>query len=199
MSGSRVGDGSAELAARVRMAACVAPGPECRRDFSHVRTVIFCGKCHQRGSAAGAVFARVETFTSKRVSNEVLTFVTSRTACALCPLACDGRSDPTVTSKIRYLDSTATFKIGSESATRASAAAKCSGNAFPRLAARRIIPAHAYGLKEYLDATSVSKTSDKEHATASLGNSEPLRIKHAPSHIPAIRCRGPSETGPSPS
>jgi hypothetical protein len=54
------------------------------------------------------------------------------------------------------------------------------GIARPRFAARRRIPAHAFGLKKNLGGTGrVSKTSDNEHTTASLGHSEVLSVKHA--------------------
>jgi hypothetical protein len=55
------------------------------------------------------------------------------------------------------------------------------GNCTRFLTARRRIPAHAFGLKEYFAGTSrVSKTSDNEDATAALWNSQVLSVKHAP-------------------
>ena len=58
---------------------------------------------------------------------------------------------------------------------------RLAGNSRPRLSARRRIPAHAFGLKEYFAGTpDVSTTSDNEHAAASLWNSEVLSVKHAP-------------------
>ncbi|HWL50788.1 MAG TPA: hypothetical protein VNQ90_00025 [Chthoniobacteraceae bacterium] len=70
----------------------------------------------------------------------------------------------------------------------------------PCFSARRRIPRHAFGLKKYFDATCVSKTSDKEDATAALWNSAVLRIEHPPSHVPPIfRERGSNEPGVAPS
>src|SRR5690606_6699561 len=60
-----------------------------------------------------------------------------------------------------------------------SAARRKGGNDAPRASARRSIPFAAFGLKKYLDGTGcVSKTSDNEHTTASLGHSEVLSVKH---------------------
>ena len=49
-----------------------------------------------------------------------------------------------------------------------------SGSFFPLRSALRRIPAHALGESEYLERCSpvVSKTSDNEHTTATLGDSE---------------------------
>jgi hypothetical protein len=73
----------------------------------------------------------------------------------------------------------------------ASAAARISGTFFPRLAARRSIPAQAFALKKYRCCTSpVSKMSDNEDATASLGHSEELSVQHSPGGtIPEFRQR----------
>jgi hypothetical protein len=49
------------------------------------------------------------------------------------------------------------------------------------------MPAAAFGLKKYLGATSVSKTSDNEHTAPVLGHSEVLSVKNAPGHaIPPL-------------
>jgi hypothetical protein len=50
------------------------------------------------------------------------------------------------------------------------------------------MPAAARGLKKYLDRCGpVSKTSGKEDAAASLGDSEPLSIQYSPRHaIPEV-------------
>ena len=53
------------------------------------------------------------------------------------------------------------------------------GNSRPRFSARRRIPAHAFGLKKNLGGTSVSKMSDNEHSTASLGDSEVASVQHS--------------------
>jgi hypothetical protein len=61
-----------------------------------------------------------------------------------------------------------------------SAASKGRGNSRPRRDARRRIPLAAFGLKKYLRGTGrVSKTSDNEHATAALGDSEVLSVQHS--------------------
>gem|GEM_PF-5846851 len=76
--------------------------------------------------------------------------------------------------------STVAVEIGSESATALSASAKGRGNALPRLAARRRIPRQAVALKKYRCGSSpVSKTSDNEHTTASLGYSKELSVKNS--------------------
>jgi len=76
-------------------------------------------------------------------------------------------------------------------ATLASADAKKSGNFFPCFAARRSIPAQALALKKYGRGTApVSKMSDNEDATASLGHSEELSVQHSPgATIPEFRQR----------
>jgi hypothetical protein len=51
---------------------------------------------------------------------------------------------------------------------------------FPRFSALRRIPEQAFGLKEYLGATSVSKTCDNEDSTPSLGDSEVPKVQHPP-------------------
>jgi hypothetical protein len=52
------------------------------------------------------------------------------------------------------------------------------GNSLPRFAARRRIPAQAFGLKKNRRSTGpVSKICESEHATAPLRHSEPLRVQ----------------------
>ena len=65
------------------------------------------------------------------------------------------------------------------------------GNFLARFAARRSIPAQAFALKKYRRGTSpVSKMSDNEDATASLGHSEELSVQHSPgATIPEFRQR----------
>jgi hypothetical protein len=67
------------------------------------------------------------------------------------------------------------------STSAVSAATKGAGNIRPRLAARRRIPAAAFGESEYLSDTPLCRTADNEHATAPLGDSEILAVQHAPS------------------
>src|SRR5262245_16122280 len=59
-------------------------------------------------------------------------------------------------------------------------ASKGAGNVLPRFSALRKIPAHALGLNENRGGTRASKTADKEHPTAPLGDSEPARVQHSP-------------------
>ena len=65
------------------------------------------------------------------------------------------------------------------------------GNALARFAARRRMPAQAFPLKKYRRGTPpVSKMSDNEDATASLGHSEELSVQHSPgATIPEFRQR----------
>jgi hypothetical protein len=60
-----------------------------------------------------------------------------------------------------------------------SASASPAGSTRPRRAARRRIPAAAFGLKQNLDRCSpVSSTSDKEHALPPLGDAEILSVQY---------------------
>jgi hypothetical protein len=60
-----------------------------------------------------------------------------------------------------------------------------------RFAARRSIPAQAFGLKKYRRGTTpVSKISDNEDAAAALGHSEVLSVQHSPgAAIPELNQR----------
>lgn len=67
------------------------------------------------------------------------------------------------------------------------AASKAGGKVRPRFVARRRIPAAAFGLKEYLLDTCGCRTADKEHTTATLGDSKILAVQHAVAdHRPAL-------------
>src|SRR3954471_4306206 len=80
-------------------------------------------------------------------------------------------------------------------ATAVNAACNWEGNSFPRLTARRRIPLQARALKKNRCGTSpVSKTSDNEHATAPLWNSEVLSVKNSVGE-PIPEFRQPSEEG----
>lgn len=83
----------------------------------------------------------------------------------------------------------------------------------PRRSARRKIPDAAFGLKQYFDRSGrVSKTSDNDDATASLGDSEVLSVQHSVgdaipafaqppedgTHPPAVECHASSGTGEPP-
>lgn len=96
----------------------------------------------------------------ERLRHEVLTLIASG---ALCPLRSHGSADV------------------SGAATARSASASNSGNFFPRFAALRRIPAHAFGLKKNLGGTvrASSRMSDKEDSTTSLGHSEILSVQHS--------------------
>ena len=73
------------------------------------------------------------------------------------------------------------IEVGSESATAMSARAKSGGKVFPRFSARRRIPRQARELKKNRCGSSpVSKMSDNEDATPSLGYSELLSIQDSP-------------------
>ena len=65
------------------------------------------------------------------------------------------------------------------------------GNDLARFAARRSIPAQAFALKKYRCGRSpVSKMSDNEDSTASLGDSKELSVQHSPgATIPEFRQR----------
>jgi hypothetical protein len=90
--------------------------------------------------------------------------------------------------------------FSSRDATWVSAWCKRAGNGRPRSSARRRIPRHAFGLKKYFRGTSVSKTSDNEHAAPALGDSEILSVKNPPGDaIPAFDqlAKDDSEVGSS--
>jgi hypothetical protein len=72
-------------------------------------------------------------------------------------------------------------------ASASNACCKREGNVRPPFSALRRIPDAALGLKKNLGGTWLSKTSDKEHATAALGDSEKSRVEHTPLNpIPAV-------------
>ena len=74
-------------------------------------------------------------------------------------------------------------------ATLAGTAARTSGNFFPRFAPRRSIPEQAISRKKYRCGTPpVSKMSNNEDSTASLGHSDELSVQHSPgATIPDFR------------
>ena len=85
-----------------------------------------------------------------------------------------------VVKRTDYLQTACALKVGAKATTAASAASNASGNFFPRFSARRRIPAHAFALKKNrCGTTPVSKVSDNEHTTASLGHSEVLSVQHS--------------------
>ncbi|CAA7620523.1 conserved hypothetical protein [Magnetospirillum sp. SS-4] len=70
-------------------------------------------------------------------------------------------------------------------AASASASIKRGGKTLFRFSARRMIPAHAFALKKYLDGIGpVSSTCDNEHTTAALGQAEILGVEHPPRDCP---------------
>lgn len=87
------------------------------------------------------------------------------------------------------------FTTSDSAATALRACAKASGNFLSRLSARRSIPAHAFGLKEYRDRWSpvVSRISDNEQTLPALRHgarvcvhSDILSVQDAPAcRIPA--------------
>ena len=80
------------------------------------------------------------------------------------------------------------LEVGTEPATARRAASKGAGSVLPRFSARRRIPAHAFGLKQYRDRWApVSKMSDNEQTAPSLGDgtrvtvhSDVLSVQHSP-------------------
>jgi hypothetical protein len=80
-------------------------------------------------------------------------------------------------------------------ARRSSADFKDGGNAFPRRSARRRIPRHAFGLKQYFGSGHSSSTCDNEHTRTSLGHAEPLSVQHAPD-APAQRADADASRAP---
>jgi len=58
------------------------------------------------------------------------------------------------------------------------------------------MPRHALGLKKYLPGAFASRMVDKEHATASLGDSEMLRVEYAPLKGPE-GSKGNTSVGPT--
>lgn len=68
---------------------------------------------------------------------------------------------------------------------------------FPRRCASDI-PEHALGVRSYLEGRSpVSKMSDNEESTASLGDSEVLNVQHSVGEpVPELR-HGPEEVSKS--
>ena len=68
-------------------------------------------------------------------------------------------------------------------ATASSAVANSCGNVLPRRVARRKIPCAAFALKKYRGSAWVCSTCDKEHSTATLGDSEVARVKSSPFNV----------------
>jgi len=132
---------------------------------------------NQRGTAPGAVLAGIEAIAPQSVGHERFA-LTIQSPAAAFGVQAHGH------------ERTGTVEVVAP-ATLASAAAKRSGNFFPRFAARRSIPAQAFALKKYRRGTApVSKMSDNEDATASLGHSEELSVQHSPgATIPEFRQR----------
>ena len=105
-----------------------------------------------------------------RRSNEGIAAIASRGASSVVSV---GLSEAGGDNKI--------LSVGVVAVARAdSAACNRSGNVRPRFAARRKIPAAAFGLKKNRCGAAGSRTADNEHSTAALGHSEISRVKHAP-------------------
>jgi hypothetical protein len=86
------------------------------------------------------------------------------------------------------------IKVGAE-ATASKTSRRDGGRDLPRFAARRMIPAQAFGLKKNRGGTSpVSKICDNEDAAPPLGNSEVLSVKN-PVGEPIPELAQPSEEG----
>ena len=79
--------------------------------------------------------------------------------------------------------------------TDRSAASNCGGSFFPRAAARRKMPAHAFVESEYARGTLcvASRMADNEDATTTLGDSEEARVENpVRDPIPEV-CQTPEE------
>jgi hypothetical protein len=88
------------------------------------------------------------------------------------------RASPLGLAEGYRLQSSGAVEVRTESAPSRRAAAKGSGNFFPRRSALLRIPAHAVGLKKNLcGSTPVSKTRDNEDSTATLRDSEVLSVQ----------------------
>jgi hypothetical protein len=89
-------------------------------------------------------------------------------------------SDPPPKIPAVGADGPDSFFVGGVLARR-KASSSIFGSVLPRFAARRKIPAQAFGLKKYLSGTApVSKISDNEDATTALGDSEKLCVFNDP-------------------
>jgi len=91
------------------------------------------------------------------------------------------RQDPPGVRVLAIQPSSVVCSIG-EGAADFKAARSIGGSAFPRLSARRRIPAHAFGLKKNRPGTSraSSSTCDNEHTASSLGDGTRVSVH---SHI----------------
>ena len=167
------------LATGVGMAPVVRHRAERWCEWASVGSMILCreGSRNERTAAAGPILAGIEAIAPQSVGHERFALAIQSPAAALGVEAHGHERSGTV-------------KVVAP-ATLASAAAKRSGNFFPRFAARRSIPAQAFALKKYRRGTApVSKMSDNEDATASLGHSEELSVQHSPgATIPELRQR----------
>ena len=94
----------------------------------------------------------------------------------------------------------ATLECCYDCASVSSAFWSATGSTRPRRAARRRIPVAAFGVKQYFDRCGpVSKTSDKEHSLAPLGDGEESRVQHSPAKaIPELLQRPDDGTHCSP-
>lgn len=84
---------------------------------------------------------------------------------------------------------------GSESASASSAACSSGGSSLPRAAARLRIPVAARADSAYRWLGFATSTSDNEHSTAALGNSEETSVENPPRQaIPEVgqRCENDS-------
>ncbi len=166
------------LPTAVRVTAVMRHGPKGRSETTGVRAVILRREgCDQWRASACAILAGIESFSAERMRHERLALAVHPPAAALA------------VQSVSYERSGPVEVVTPATCSRA--AAKSAGNFFPRLAARRRIPAHALALKKYRRGTSpVSKMSDNEDATATLGHSEELSVQHPPgATIPEVRQR----------
>lgn len=139
---------------------------------------------------------------AERGGDKVMVLIPGRAACPLAPLAGKslGNNLRNIKTALCLVVVRASFahapgqglrygsRRGSRPATASKARIKGSGNVRPLFSARRSIPAHAFALKKYRRGRSpVSKMSDNEDATASLGDSKVGSVKHSPrARIPDV-------------
>jgi hypothetical protein len=71
-------------------------------------------------------------------------------------------------------------RFSNHAASASNASSKGGGSALPRTLARRKIPLAARAESAYRSLTVISKTSDNEHSTAPLGDSEVSSVDHPP-------------------
>jgi hypothetical protein len=159
-----------------------------------------------RGGAPRAVLAGVEPIGAQGVRHEGLCFEIDTPTMRVARGRDVNRSARVVAAE-GLRGQVASLCLVVVCATRSSAVRSEGGNARPRRSARRRIPAQALGLKKYRRRTPpISKISDNEHTTSSLGDgarvavhSDILSVEHSVGEtIPAL-CQPAEDGAESPS